>query len=104
MKNTYAYRYFLFINYLANNMVGMTFLNFAELLKSEEEGRFMNRQMTSYFLKLDQIFSELIGNDPDWIFEELNLGELALIPAETLKNHYLIYCYNNAEFLKFQLD
>lgn len=104
MENTYAYRYFLFINYLANNMVGMTFLNFAELIKSENEGRFMNKQMTSYFYKLDEIFSELIANDPEWVFDELDLDELALIPAEQLEDDYISYCVDNEEFLKFKLD
>jgi hypothetical protein len=47
-------------------MVNVTFLNFAELIKSEEEGVFMNSQMTFYFHQLDDIFSELMGNDVRW--------------------------------------
>ena len=102
MKNTFEYRYFLFVNYMANRMVNMAFLNFAELIKSEEEGRFMNSQMTFYFYQLDEAFSELIGNDMGWVFEELPVDELAQIPAEQLEDDYIAYCVDNEEFLKFQ--
>lgn len=103
MKNTYSYRYFLFINYLANKMVNVSFLNFAELIKSENEGRFMNKQMTFYFHQLDMLFSELIQNDEGWIFDELDLDELAEIPAEQLEDDYIQYCIDNEEFIKFKM-
>lgn len=102
MKNSYEYRYFLFINYLANKTVGMIFLNFAELIKSQNEGRYMNSQMTSYFYALDEVFSELIQNDPEWIFNVLDLNELALITAEQLKDDYITYCVDEEGFIKFK--
>lgn len=104
MKNSYEYRYFLFINYLANQMIGVEFQNFAELIKSQDQGRYMNSQMTSYFYKLDEVFSELIQNDPEWIFDFLDLDELAAISADTLEDDYISYCVDEQEFIKFKLD
>jgi hypothetical protein len=103
MKNDFNYRYFLFLNYLSNRTIGMVFLNFAELIKSEREGRYMNSQMTSYFFMFDEVFSDLIGNDTLWIFDELDLNELAEIPAEQLKNDYITYCVDEEEFIKFKI-
>jgi len=103
MKNTYEYRYFLFINYLANQILNMKFQNFAELIKSENEGRYMNSQMTSYFHKLDEVFSELIQNDPEWVFDFLDLDELAEISPETLEDDYIAYCVDEEEFIKFRV-
>jgi hypothetical protein len=103
MENTFSYRYFLLINYLANQMVNVSFLNFAELIKSENEGRFMNSQMTFYFNQLDDVFSELMGNNVGWVFEELSLDELAEIPAEQLEDDYITYCVDDEEFLKFKM-
>ena len=103
MENNFYYRYFLFINYSANRMVNVTFLNFAELIKSEEEGRFMNSQMTFYFHQLDDIFSELMGNDVGWVFDELSLDELAEIPAEQLEDDYIKYCIDEEGFIKFKI-
>jgi hypothetical protein len=80
----------------------MKFLNFAELIKSEKEGRFMNSQMTFYFYQLDEVFSELIGNDVCWVFEELSLDELAEISTEQLEDDYISYCIDDEEFLKFK--
>jgi hypothetical protein len=103
MKNTYEYRYFLFINYLANQMIGMEFQNFAELIKSENEGRYMNSQMTSNFYKLDEVFSELIQNDPEWVFDFLDLDELAEISPDTLEDDYIAYCVDEEEFIQFRV-
>ena len=103
MKNTYDYRYFLFLNYLSNKTIGMVFLNFAELIKSEREGRYMNSQMTSYFFMFDAVFSDLMGNDEGWVFDELDIDELALIPAEKLEDDYFKYCVREQEFIKFKI-
>jgi hypothetical protein len=102
MKNSFEYRYFLFVNYLANKMVNMTFLNFAELIKSENEGRFMNSQMTFYFYQIDEVFSELMMNDPTWVFDYLEIDELAEIPAEQLQDDYNQYCVDDSEFFKLK--
>ena len=103
MKNDFNYRYFLFLNYLSNRTIGMVFLNFAELIKSEREGRYMNSQMTKYFFMFDEVFSDLMGNDREWIFDELDIDELAEIPAEQLKNDYITYCVDEEEFIKFKI-
>lgn len=102
MKNSFEYRYFLFVNYLANKMVNMTFLNFAELIKSENEGRFMNSQMTFYFYQIDEVFSELMANDPTWVFDYLEIDELAEITAEQLQDDYNKYCLDDSEFFKLK--
>ena len=102
MENTFEYRYFLFVNYLANKMVNMVFLNFAELIKSEGEGRFMNKQMTFYFYQLDETLSELMGNYPEWVFEFIELNKLAEIPAEQLEDDYIQYCVDDAEFFNLK--
>jgi hypothetical protein len=102
MKNSFEYRYFLLVNYLANKMVNMTFLNFAELIKSENEGRFMNSQMTFYFYQIDDAFSELMMNDPSWVFDCLEIDELAEIPAEQLEDDYIQYCVDDSEFFKLK--
>jgi hypothetical protein len=103
MKNSFEYRYFLLVNYLANKMVNMTFLNFAELIKSEDEGRFMNSQMTFYFYQIDEAFSELMMNDPSWVFDYLEIDELAEIPAEQLQEDYKKYCVDDSEFFKLKI-
>ena len=104
MKNTFEYRYFLLLNYLANKMVNVAFLNFAELIKSEGEGRFMNSQMTFYFYQLDESFSELMANDPDWVFDFIDIEELAEIPAKKLEDDYFKYCVNDEEFFNLKLN
>ncbi len=103
MENTFDYRYFLLINYLANKMVNVSFQNFAELIKSENEGRFMNSQMTFYFHQLDEVFSELMGNDVGWVFDDLSLDELSKISAEQLEDDYIQYCVDDEEFIKFKI-
>jgi hypothetical protein len=103
MKNSFEYRYFLLVNYLANKMVNMTFLNFAELIKSENEGRFMNSQMTFYFYQIDEVFSELMMNDPSWVFDSLEIDELAEITTEQLEEDYNQYCVDDSEFFKLKI-
>ena len=104
MKNTFEYRYFLFVNYLANKMVNMTFLNFAELIKSEREGRFMNSQMTSFFYQLDETLSGLMWNEPEWVFDFLDIEELAELSPKQLKDDYNSYCLDDEEFFKLKMD
>jgi hypothetical protein len=103
MKNSFEYRYFLLVNYLANKMVNMTFLNFAELIKSENEGRFMNSQMTFYFYQIDEAFSELMFNDSGWVFDYLKIDELAEITTEQLEEDYNQYCVDDSEFFKLKI-
>jgi len=94
MENTFSYRYFLLINHLSNRMVGMKYLNFAELIISEDNGKFMNSQMTCYFYALDEEFSNLLGNEPMLFLEDLGLDELSEIPPDKLKEDYFSFCFN----------
>lgn len=103
MENSFEYRYFLLINHLANKAVNHSYQNFAKLIKEEEEGRFMNKQMTFYFYVIDNTFSELIGNDEGWIFELLDIEKLSEIPPGILELDYKCYCVDDEEFLKFKI-
>lgn len=102
MKNTFEYRYFLLVNHLSNKMVNMIPLNFAELIKSENEGRYMNSQMTFYFYQLNESLSALMGNDPEWVFEWLDIEELAELSPQQLEDDYNSYCLDDTEFFKLK--
>ena len=84
-----AYKYFLFVNHLSNSILNMQYQNFADLIKQEDEGRFMNSQMTSIFYKLDSEFSEASATDSLWVFDEIDSYELAEIPSDELMNDYM---------------
>ena len=92
MENSYHYRHFLICNKLANRMNGHKDLNFAQLVVDEENGRFMNSQMTKYFYMADRTISELIGNDEWFMFEELDINEVAKLSVEEIEEDYFKYC------------
>lgn len=102
MKNTYEYRYFLFVNYLANKMMNVQFQNFAKLILDEDNGRFMNSQMTKYFYQIDETISELIQNNPMWVFDELEIEQLAEIEPSKLELDYEEFCLNQP-FIHFKI-
>jgi len=102
MENTFEYRYFLFLNYTANKMLNHKFQNFAELIKEEKGGRFMNSQMTFFFHQLDDVFSELQGNDVGWIFDYISIDELSVLTPKKLEEDYQTICVDKDEFIKFK--
>lgn len=104
MENTFEYRYFLLVNHLANKMVNMIPLNFAELIKSENEGRYMNKQMTFYFFMLDESLSRLMWNEPEWVFDFLDIEELAKLSPQQLEDDYESYCLDDSEFFKLKMS
>ena len=103
MENTFEYRYFLLVNHLANKMVNMIPLNFAELIKSERDGRFMNSQMTFYFYQLDETLSGLMCNEPEWVFDFIDIEELAELSPKQLEDDYNSYCLDDEEFFKLKM-
>jgi hypothetical protein len=98
-NNKFAYRAFLVCNTFANAMLGNGVLdqNFAKLLIDEENGATFNSQMTMYFDALDEQFSELYGNDPEWIWDFLEMEEVAEISPEQLEKDYFTYCLDTEE-------
>lgn len=88
MKELFAYKYFLLLNHIANKMNNHVYLNFAELIQQENNGRIMNSQMTFFFYQADEIFSDILGNYPEWVWNELNMDEVAIIDASELEKDY----------------
>ena len=93
MKNEYFYRFFLICNKLANDtMTGLNFQNFAKLLAEEDEGRYANSQMTKYFTSIEEGLSRLIGNDEGFVWDELEIDEVAELSPEKLQEDFENYC------------
>lgn len=92
LKDLFAYRHFLIRNHMANNMVGHIYMNFAKLLIEQQDGQFMNSQMTGYFVRLDEILSELTSDYAEWIWENLDMNEIAEIDPEDLQSDFERYC------------
>lgn len=87
---------------MANKMMNHAYQNFAKLIKEENEGRYMNSQMTFFYYQADEIFSEIIGNDPDWVWDELDMEEIAKIEASQLESDYEeLFIRNENTFIKF---
>lgn len=101
MKNTFWYRYFLVCNQLANKVMGHQPQNFASLILEEDNGRFMNSQMTCYFRVIDEFFSEMLANDTWQVFDELDMEELAELSVEQIEKDFNEYCDG---ILKLKLD
>jgi len=101
MKNTFWYRYFLVCNQLANKVMGHQPQNFASLIVEEDNGRFMNSQMTCYFKVIDEFFSEMLANDAWQVFDELDIEELAELSVEQIEKDFNEYCDG---ILKLKLD
>ena len=92
MENTFHYRFFLICNELANSVQSIQPQNYADLIVREQEGQFMNSQMTIYFHNADKFLSTLIGNYDGWMWDELDMYEIAKIPYEKLREDFEIYC------------
>lgn len=105
MKDNFAYKYFLLLNHIANKMNNHIYLNFAKLIKQEQEGRYMNSQMTFFYYQADEIFSDIIGNDPDWIWDEIDMDEIAELDEEQLQSDYeelVVNCEEDERFIVFK--
>lgn len=106
MKDNFAYKYFLLLNHIANKMNNHIYLNFAELIKQENEGKYMNSQMTFFFYQADMIFSEILGNDPEWLWDNIDMEEVAKIDASKLEDDYYELVVNwedeDSRFLVFK--
>lgn len=92
MKNTFEYRYFLLCNEIANKMMNHQYQNFAELIVGEENGRIMNSQMTFYFYQIDSVLSNLLSNDEGFMWDLLDIDEVADLTPEQLQEDYKKYC------------
>lgn len=98
MENTFHYRHFLMCNKMANAMMNVMPQNFAKLIVEEDMGRFMNSQMTFYFHQADRTLSDMIGNDEGFMWDELNIDEIADMTPEELEHDYNRYCSGNMIF------
>ncbi len=91
MKNTYHYRHFLVCNKMANDVMGHLPQNFAQLMVEENLGRYMNSQMTHYFKSINRTLSEILGNDEELMWEELDMDEVAELSIEQIEKDYNEY-------------
>lgn len=90
MKDNIAYKFFLLVNHLSNKVNNHVYLNFAQLILEQESGRYMNSQMTFYYYKIQQVIIEdILGNDENWIWEELDMEEVAKIDTNQLQEDYV---------------
>jgi hypothetical protein len=92
MKNEFYYRFFLICNKLANDVLGFKFQNFAKLILEENNGRYGNTQMTKYFIQAEEFLSRLIGNDEGFMWDELEMEEIAKLTPEQLQEDFDNYC------------
>jgi len=92
MENTYHYRHFLMCNKMANAMMNVQPQNFAKLILEEDGGRFMNSQMTFYFHQADRVLCDLVGNDKGFMWDDLDMEQVAEISPEELAFDYDRYC------------
>ncbi len=72
-------------------MMGHMPQNFAELIIEEENGRIANKQMTVFFYKIDMALSEIIGNCEGFMWEEIDMEEVAKIHIDELQSDYEQY-------------
>ena len=77
-------------------MMGHLPQNHAKLMVEEDNGRFGNAQMTQYYKKADTVISRLIGNYEGWIWDNLDMEEIADISNWTLAvcrcSNFLHWC------------
>ena len=92
MENTFHYRFFLICNELANSMQSIQPQNYAELILRENEGQYMNSQMTCYFHNAEDFLSNLIGNYVGFMWDELDMYTVAQLPYEKIKEDFDKYC------------
>lgn len=102
MQNDSLYRHFLICNTLANAMMGHLPQNHAKLMVEEDNGRFGNAQMTWYFKKADIVISNLIGYPEGWIWDELDMDEVAELSIEQIEEDYQNYCNEKLSIVKFE--
>lgn len=101
MENSYWYRYFLICNQLANKIMGHQPQNFASLIIEEDNGRFMNSQMTRYFYDIDYFFSQMMSNDSGMVFDELGIEELSKLSPEQIQHDFEKYCDGSLKMFEF---
>ncbi len=75
-------------------MMGHQPQNFAELIIEEENGKWANKQMTRYFETADYSICELTGNDEGFMWDDLDMEEVAKLSAQELQIDYDKYCNN----------
>jgi len=73
-------------------MMGHLPQNHAKLMVEEDNGRFGNAQMTQYYKKADIVISRLVGNYEGWIWDNLDMEEIAELSVEQLEEDYENYC------------
>lgn len=73
-------------------MLGHLTQNFALLIIEENMGRYMNNQMTVYFKQADRSICDLIGNDEGFMWNELDMDEIAELSIEQIEEDYENYC------------
>lgn len=76
--------------------------NHAKLMVEEDNGRFGNAQMTQYFKKADVVISNLIGYPEGWIWDELDMDEVAELSIEQIEEDYNNYCNEKLSIIKFE--
>ena len=67
-------------------MMGHLPQNHAKLMVEEDNGRFGNAQMTQYYKKADTVISRLIGNYEGWIWDNLDMEEIAELSVDVQSN------------------
>lgn len=92
MENDSYYRHFLICNKLANEMNTHQPQNFAKLLLEEENGKIGNAQMTWYFKKADFIISRITDHPENYIWDVLDMEELAELSIEQIESDYEEFC------------
>ncbi len=83
-------------------MMGHLPQNHAKLMVEEDNGRFGNAQMTQYFKKADVVISNLIGYPEGWIWDELDMDEVAELSIEQIEEDYNNYCNEKLSIIKFE--
>jgi len=81
-------------------MMGHLPQNHAKLMVEEDNGRFGNAQMTQYYKKADFVISRLVGNYEGWIWEEMDMEEIAELSIEQIEEDYENYCNERLSIIK----
>jgi hypothetical protein len=82
-------------------MMGHQPQNFALLLIEEQNGRFMNSQMTRYFEIADMTLCDMLGNDEGFMWDELDMDVIAELSIEEIESDYNEYCSGRLEIREF---
>jgi len=81
-------------------MMGHLPQNHAKLMVEEDNGRFGNAQMTQYYKKADIVISRLIGCYEGWIWDNLDMEEIAELSIEQIEEDYENYCEERLSIVK----